>query len=149
MSRRRPSSLVLAVLAAAAIALIAVELGMGAIGFGEARLADPCTSKPHLSEGGFTGSIDAAVQRFALSALNGAACSLHASREELVLSFAPALGTKKVRWSRSTIETALRSGMRRAARDTAGNGIVGDVLSFVLDNAIARPIAFFLGELAT
>jgi hypothetical protein len=39
-------------------------------------------------------------------------------------------------------------GMRRAAHDTAG-GIFGDVLSFVLDNAIARPIAFFLGELNT
>jgi len=139
---------VLAALAASAVALIAVELGMGAIGFGEARLADPCTSKPHVSEGGIFGSVDAAVQRFALSGLNGAACSLHTTREELVLSFTPALGTKKVRWSRSTIETALRSGMRRAAHDTAG-GIFGDVLSFVLDNAIARPIAFFLGELNT
>jgi hypothetical protein len=146
--RRRLSNLVLAALAAAAVALIAVELGMGAIGFGEARLADPCTSKPHVSEGGIFGSVDAAVQRFALSGLNGAACSLHTTREELVLSFTPALGTKKVRWSRSTIETALRSGMRRAAHDTVG-GIFGDVLSFVLDNAIARPIAFFLGELAT
>jgi hypothetical protein len=146
--RVRPSSLLLVVLAAA-VALIAVELGMGAIGFGEARLADPCTSKPHLSEGGIFGSVDAAVQRFALSGLNGAACSLHTTREELVLSFTPALGTKKVRWSRSTIETALRNGMRRAAHDTAGNGIFGDVLSFVLDNAIARPIAFFLGELSS
>jgi hypothetical protein len=147
--RVRRSSLLVAVLAAAAVGLIAVELGMGAIGFGEARLADPCTSKPHLSEGGIFGSVDAAVQRFALSGLNGAACSLHTTREELVLSFTPALGAKKVRWSRSTIETALRSGMRRAAHDTAGNGIFGDVLSFVLDNAIARPIAFFLGQLSS
>jgi hypothetical protein len=146
--RGRIPTLVPALLGAAALAVIAVELGMGAIGFGAARLADPCTSKPQLSEGGFTGSIDAAVQRFALSALNGAACSLHATREELVLSFTPALGTKRVRWSRGTIETALRSGMRRAAHDAAGNGILGNVLSFVLDNAIARPIAFFLGELA-
>jgi hypothetical protein len=144
---RGRATLVVATLVAAAVALIAVELGMGAIGFGEAGLADPCTAKPHLSEGGIFGSVDAAVQRFALSGLNGAACSLHTTREELVLSFTPALGTTKVRWSRSTIETALRSGMRRAAHDTAG-GIFGDVLSFVLDNAIARPIAFFLGELS-
>jgi hypothetical protein len=147
--RPRRAILVVAVLAAAAVALIAVELGMGAIGFGEARLADPCTSKPHLSEGGIFGSIDAAVQRFALSGLNGAACSLHTTREELVLSFTPALGTKKVRWTRSTIETALRNGLRHAARDTVGNGIFGNVLAFVLDNAIARPIAFFLGELSS
>jgi hypothetical protein len=145
--RIRASALLLSALGAAAAALIAVELGMGAIGFGEAHLADPCTSKPHLSEGGIFGSVDAAVQRFALSGLNGAACSLHTTREELVLSFTPALGTKKVRWTRSTIETALRSGMRRAAHDIAG-GIFGDVLAFALDNAIARPIAFFLGELS-
>ena len=104
----RGSTLVLSALGTAAVALIAVELGMGAIGFRDARLADPCT---HLSEGGFFGSIDAAVQRFALSGLNGAACSLHASREELVLSFSPALGTKKVRWDKKTIRRALRGGL--------------------------------------
>ena len=98
VTRLSGSRIVLLVLGAAAVALIVVELGMGAIGFGKANLANPCTSKPHLSEGGIFGSVDAAIQRFALSGLNGAACSLHASREELVLSFAPALGTKKVRW---------------------------------------------------
>ena len=96
MSGRRPATSVLAALGLAAVALIAVELGMGAIGFGDTRLADPCTSKPHIDEGGFTGAIDAAVQRFALSGLNGAACSLHTTREELVLSFSPALATQAV-----------------------------------------------------
>ena len=147
MRRRRGAMVVVAALAAAAVALLAVELGMGAIGFGEADLANPCTTKPHLSEGGFFGSIDAAVQRFALSGLNGAACSLHASREELVLSFTPALGTKKVRWTKSTIRKALRGGLDRAAHDTAGNGIFGNVLAFVLREAVADPIAFLLGEL--
>ncbi len=137
------------VLGLAAVALIAVELGMGAIGFGEADLANPCTTKPHFSEGGFFGSIDAAIQRFALSGLNGAACSLHTSREELVLSLAPSLKTRKVRWTKSTIRTALRGGLDRAAHDTAGNGILGNALAFVFREAIADPIAFFLGELAT
>ena len=76
-------------------------------------------------------------------------CSLHASREELVLSFTPALGTKKVRWTKSTIRKALRGGLDRAAHDTAGNGIFGDALAFVFREAIADPIAFFLGEAAT
>jgi hypothetical protein len=149
MRRRRGPLVVLAVLAAAAVALISVELGMGAIGFGEAGLANPCTTKPHLSEGGFFGSIDAAVQRFALSGLNGAACSLHATREDLVLSFSPSLATKKVRWTKSTIRKALRAGLTQAAHDTAGGGIFGDALAFVFREAIADPIAFFLGEAAT
>jgi hypothetical protein len=139
--------LVLALLAACAVALIAVELGSGALDFGEAHLANPCTTKPHLSEGGFFGSIDAAVQRFALSGLNGAACSLHTSREELVLSFAPSLATHKVRWDKATIRKALRAGLTRAAHDTAGNGFFGDALAFVFREAIADPVAFFLGEL--
>lgn len=141
--------LLLAALAAAAIALIAVELGMGGIGFGGPHLTDPCSAEPHVHEGGILGSVDAAVQRFALSGLNGAACSLHTSREELVLSFTPALGTKKVRWSRRTIRRALRAAFDRAARDTAGSGLLGSALSFVLREAVADPIAFLLGELAT
>jgi hypothetical protein len=144
----RPAALAVLVLALGAAALIGTELGMGAIGFGEARIADPCTAKPQVSEGGIFGSIDAAVQRFALSGLNGAACSLHTSREELVLSFAPSLGTKKVRWTKSTIRKALRSGLDRAAHDVAGNGIFGNALAFVMREAIADPIAFFLGEFA-
>ncbi|HST24415.1 MAG TPA: hypothetical protein VLJ76_00335 [Gaiellaceae bacterium] len=133
------------VLVAAAVALIAVELGSGAIGFGGANLANPCTSKPHVSEGGIFGSVDAAVQRFGLSGLNGAACSLHTSREELVLSFAPGIKVKKVRWTKKTIEKALRGGLDKAAHDTAG-GFFGDLLAGIFDHAIADPVAFFLGK---
>ncbi len=146
MRRLTGSRIALLVLGAAAVALIAVELGMGAIGFGEAHLADPCTTKPQVSEGGFFGSIDAAVQRFALSGLNGAACSLHTSREELVLSFAPSLGTKKVRWDKATIRKALRAGFDRAAHDAAGGGLVGDAAAFILREGIADPLAYLLGQ---
>jgi hypothetical protein len=143
---RRAASAVVLVLMAAAATLIAVELGMGAISAGKADLKDPCTTKPQLHEGGFFGSIDAAVQRVALSGLNGAACSLHTSREELVLSFSPMPGTKTVRWSKETIRKALRSGIDRAVRDTAGGGILGDTLAFVLREALADPIAYLLGR---
>ena len=149
MTRLSGSRIVLLLLGAAAVALIVVELSMGALTFGKANLADPCTSKPHVSEGGIFGSVDAAIQRFALSGMNGAACSLHTSREELVLSFAPALGTKKVRWDKATIRKALRAGFERAAQDTAGGGIFGDVLGFVLKEAVADPIAFLLGEFSS
>lgn len=132
----------IAALLAAAACLIAVELGLGAVGFGKPKLADPCTSTPTFEGGG----IDGAVQRFGLSGLNGAACSLHTSREELVLSFVPSAGTKGVRWDRPTIERALRDGLDRAAHDTAGNGILGDALAFVLRQAVARPVEWYLGS---
>jgi hypothetical protein len=143
---RRAASIVVALLLGAAVALIAVELGMGAIDAGEAHLANPCTTKPQLSEGGFFGSVDAAVQRVALSGLSGAACSLHTSREELVLSFAPSLKTKKVRWTQATIRKALRGGIDKAVHDTAGNGLIADAVAFVLREVLADPIAYFLGR---
>ena len=146
MSRRTASGVVVLLMVAAAV-LIGVELGMGAINAGKSGIKDPCTAKPQLHEGGFFGSIDAAVQRVALSGLNGAACSLHTSREELVLSFAPEPGTTKVQWDKATIRKALRGGIDKAVHDTAGGGFLGDAIAFVLREVLADPLAYFLGEL--
>jgi hypothetical protein len=141
MSTRR-GTIALAVLGAAAVALIAVELGLGALSYGEPHLADPCTSMPAFSGGG----IDGAVQRFALETLSGAACHLHTTREELVLSFVPTAGTKKIRWTHATIEDALNAGFDQAAKDTAGSGFTGQALAFALRHLVAPTIAWFLGQ---
>ena len=138
MTTRR-GRIALAAVGAAAPVLIIVELALGAFSFGQTKLADPCTSKPAFSGGG----IDGAVQRFALSGLNGAACSLHTSREELVLSFSPSAKTK-VRWDKATIDQALRAGLDRAAHDTAGGGISGRILAFLLREILANPLEWFL-----
>jgi len=135
----RRGRIALAAVGAAAAVLIIVELALGAFSFGQTKLADPCTSKPAFSGGG----IDGAVQRFALSGLNGAACSLHTSQEELVLSFSPSAKTK-VRWDKATIDQALRAGLDRAAHDTAGGGISGRILAFLLREILANPLEWFL-----
>ncbi len=133
--------LILGALAAVAAVLIAVELALGALHFGAPKLADPCTAKPTLQGGG----IDGAVQRLALSGLDGAACKLGTSREELVLSFSPAAGTK-IHWSRATIDSALRAGLDRAAQDAAGSGFAGTVLAFLLREIVAQPVEWYLGQ---
>lgn len=130
----------LAVLLGLAAVLLVVELALGAFHFGKPRLADPCTSKPAFKGGG----LDGEVQRFALSGLNGAACKLHTTREELVLSFVPAAGTKRVRWDRATIEDALRSGFDRAFRDTEKRGIAGFVIGHILEVVLGAPLDYFL-----
>jgi hypothetical protein len=130
----------LAVLVAAAVVLLVVELSTGAIGFGKPKLADPCTDKPAFAGGG----LDGEVQRFALSALNGAACRLHTTREELVLSFVPAAGTKRVRWDRRTIDAALRAGFHQAIEDTEERGLAGYIIGHILDVFIGAPLDFFL-----
>ena len=107
MTTRR-GTLALAVLGAAAGVLIALELALGALSFGQPHLADPCTSKPAFSGGG----LDGATQRFALETLAGAACELHTTREELVLSFVPNAGTERIHWDQATIDAALKAGPR-------------------------------------
>jgi hypothetical protein len=138
MTSRR-GRLALGALAAAAVALIAIELALGAIGFGEAHVAEPCTSKPAFDGGG----IDGALQRFALSGLNGAACELKTSREELVLSFSPSAKTK-IRWDPATRDAALQAGFDRAAKDTAGDGLVGRVVATLLREVVAHPLEWLL-----
>ncbi len=130
----------LAPLGAAAVVLVGVELALGALSFGQPRLADPCTTRPGPAGGG----IDGAVQRFARSTLDGAACQLHTTREELVLSFVPAAGTPRIRWSRQTIDRALRAGLAQAAHNLAGNGLAGTVLAFTLTRVFAPSVEWFL-----
>jgi len=40
--------------------------------------------------------------------------------EELVLSFVPAAGTKRIRWDRKKIDSTLRAGLDQAAHEVAG-----------------------------
>ncbi len=131
----------LAVLLAAAAAFLILEISLGAVHFGELKLADPCTSKPAFSGGG----IDGEIQKFALSGLNGAACKLHTTREELVLSFVPAAGTKRVRWDRKTIDDALKSGFEQAFKDTEHRGVAGFVIGHILEVVVGAPLNYFLG----
>lgn len=90
----------------AALALIAAELGTSAAD-GGVDVANPC--KPRAPFPGH--GIDATIQRVVLEGLDGAACRLHTSREELVLSLGS--GSRRRRWRR-TVDTALRAGLLQA-----------------------------------
>jgi hypothetical protein len=135
---------VLAALLAAVVVLIVAELALGALDFGETRIADACTTEAAFDGGG----IDGAIQRFALSAISGAACELKTSREELVLSLVPSAGASNVRWDKETINRALRKGVERAAEDTTGNPLLQAALAVVLKEVLADPLAWLLNQSA-
>ena len=84
MSVRRPTAAIAALvrfLLAAAV-LLAVELGLGATRYGSG------SSPTRVARTTFAGSgLDATVQQVVLDGLDGAACRLGTTREELVLSF--------------------------------------------------------------
>ena len=138
MSLRAPSAALaaLAALLAAAVVLLGVELGHGAIGYGSGKLADPCHPR-RFSGSGF----DATVQRVVLDGLDGAACRLGTSREELVLSLGSENGYPPRRWDRHTIEVAVRAAMLAAVSDAERRGEIPGFVAPLLRGAIeATPL---------
>ena len=110
---------VLALLFVAAAVLVGVEFALGAANTGEVHLANPC--KPRA----FRGDV---VQRIVLNGLDGAACRLHVSREELVLSLGGTSPFQR-RWDEKTIEVAVRAGLLRAVDDAERRGEIPAVIA--------------------
>lgn len=106
----------LAALLASGAVLVGVELATGALSEPAPRLADPC-----LPRHGRTGGIDATVQRIVLDGLDGAACRLHTTREELVLTLAPEAGVRR-RWDEHTVAVAIRAGLLRSVDEAERRG---------------------------
>lgn len=133
MSRARQGYLALAALGLAAVVLIAVELSRGALDYGESIAADPCAQRQPFPGDGF----EATLQRIALDGLDGAACELDTTREELVLSFDSELGGD-VEWDEETLERALRSGLEEAIVDAEERGSIGGLEASILREVVSR-----------
>jgi hypothetical protein len=114
--RRLTAKSVVACLLVAAVVLIAVELLAMRT---QPRIADPC-----LPRAAFAGhGLDAVVQRVVLDGLDGAACRLGTSREQLVLSIAGDT-SMHVPASDARVYAAVRAGVLRALDDAAARGDV-------------------------
>jgi hypothetical protein len=115
-------------------ALVGVELGKGALSPPPPKIANPCVPRD-----GRTGGIDATLQRIVLDGLDGAACRLRTTREELVLSIGGGGVGVTRRWDEHTIEVALRAGLLRSvdAAERRGDlpGFVADALRGVVESA--------------
>ncbi|HET9722658.1 MAG TPA: hypothetical protein VFR44_02310 [Actinomycetota bacterium] len=123
---------VLAVLAVGAVALIGLELANGGANAGALAVRDPCRPRaPFPGQG-----LDATLQRIVLDGLDGAACELGTTREELVLSLAP--GTGNGRWDDATIERALRAGLLEAIDDAEQRGSLGAIAALALREVVER-----------
>lgn len=116
----------------AGVALVAVELGLGALNEPSPRIADPCRPRD-----GRTGGLDTTIQRIVLDGLDGAACRLHTTREELVLSIGGSSEAPR-RWDQHTIEVALRAGMLRSVDAAVARGDVPSFLAPALRGLVER-----------
>lgn len=132
---------------AASLGLIGVYLAFGGAGFKPAPVDDPCqprdvalTQQRDLFEG------------IALSALDGAACELQVTREQLTLALATDQATQEFAAERgldqTKVEDAVRAGLVRAVDDQAAagkiNGLEETTLHTIAENA---PVGTLIGAL--
>jgi len=116
----------------AGVALVAVELGLGALDEPSPKIANPCQPRA-----GRTGGIDMTIQRIVLDGLDGAACRLHTTREELVLSIGGGSLAPR-QWDEHTVEAALRAGLLRSVDAAEQRGDVPSFLAPALRGLVER-----------
>jgi len=121
-------SAILVALLVAALVLVGVELGKGAARNVPPPLAKPCRLRPAFPGTG----LDAVIQRILLDGLDGAACRLGTTREELVLSLRPSTGVRLRHADRATVEAAIRAGVLRSLDEAERRGDVPSFLAPIL-----------------
>ena len=134
IGRLTPALWLVVALLTASVVLAGVELAKGALNEPSPKLADPCRPR----EGRTGGGIDATIQRIVLDGLDGAACRLRTTREELVLSLGGnGLGVSR-RWDEHTIEVALRAGLLRSVDEAERRGDIPSPLAPLVRGLIER-----------
>jgi hypothetical protein len=122
----------LAVAVAVSAALVVVYLALGGATYAPAKSANPCTPRDWRNPGGFQ---DAAEQ-IVLSALDGAACKLGASREDLVLAFASRDSLDRFAAEHGVtnreLEELVRTGLVRAVDDAQAANAIGGTTAGLL-----------------
>ena len=91
----------------------------GGASYEPARVADPCQPREWRSPSG----VDEIAQQITLSALDGAACRLHVSRETLVLALGTSSGRQRF-IDNPRLSAALRAGLVRAIDDAERAGAI-------------------------
>jgi len=116
---------------AASLGLIGVYVAFGGGSYTPAATADPCETRDQavLEERGI-------FEGIALSALDGAACELHVSREELTLALADQQATEEFAAANDidsdAVDAAVRAGLERAVDDAAAAGRISGLTESIL-----------------
>ncbi|HET8652957.1 MAG TPA: hypothetical protein VFM13_10335 [Gaiellaceae bacterium] len=118
--------------------LVLAYLALGGASYAPAKVADPCAARDWRSPSGF----QEAAQQIVLSALDGAACDLGVSREQLVLAFESRNSLRRFARRQgigsAELERILRSGLVRAVDDAAGAGALDPAAAGLLRELARR-----------
>jgi hypothetical protein len=127
------------VLALAAVAAVLVPYAaLGGASYEPTPVADPCQARAWRNPAG----TQAVLEQIVLSALDGAACNLGVSREDLVLALAddPSLDAFAAEHgiSRTDAERAVRDGLVRAVADAEAAGALAEGEAQLLRGVVSR-----------
>ena len=125
--------------AGAVLILIGVYLALGGASYAPAKVADPCAPRDWRNPQG----LQAVAEQIVLSALDGAACELHVSREEMVLALASNESrdqfAREHGISNQRLEQLARLGLLRAIDDAEQANAINSTVADIL-RAVARRV---------
>jgi hypothetical protein len=117
---------------AAALALVLAYLALGGASYAPAKVADPCATRDWRNPQG----LEEVGEQIVLSGLDGAACELRVSREEMVLALANS--DSRERFAREhgisdqRLEQLVRDGLMRAIDDAVEADAVNPTIANIL-----------------
>jgi hypothetical protein len=131
--------------AAAAVVLVVVYLALGGASYAPAKVADPCAPRDWRQPAG----VQEVAQQIVLSGLDGAACELGVSREDIVLAFASRESLERFArehdLSNTEVEELVRSSLLRGVDDAERAGALDATIADLLRGTIERiPVAGLL-----
>lgn len=146
----RRGALALALALAATGALLAGYVALGGGSYKPLEVADPCESRRQPAAEGF----EEVSQQILLSALDGAACKLRVTREDLALALASGEGRERFarerRISDEQLVDAVRGGLERAVADAEQAGrLSGEEASLLRAGVGTLPIGTLLEAFRT
>jgi hypothetical protein len=128
----------IALTAAAAATLVVVYLALGGASYAPAKVADPCAPRDWQDPQG----VQEVAQQIVLSGLDGAACELDVSREDVVLAFASRDSLERFARdhgiSNEELEELVRSSLLRAIDDAESADALDSTIADLLRGIVRR-----------
>jgi hypothetical protein len=122
----------------ASVVLVGAYLALGGATYAPAQVADPCASRDWREPQG----IQEVAEQIVLSGLDGAACELGASREEMVLAFESRDTledfAREHEISEEELEQLVRSGLIRAIDDAERADALNSTIASLLRGFVNR-----------
>jgi hypothetical protein len=129
MGGERRGLMLIGVAVVSSLVLVGVYLAAGGASYAPAKTQDPCKHRPWRN----TEGLEQIAEQFTLSALDGAACQLGVSREELAQALASEEARDKFteRYEISEVELAkaIRAGLLRAVNDAEKAGALSPLVA--------------------